>query len=144
MVIVFQGIFLMHIVPHLSLSRTFILNFVHHHFLSKLLQRVQVLIVIHIINLINCDASQSTNVLTIIFFQWATWLAYHQKHYEIAPSPSRIHILYIAFIFTFRLTVLYTTKNKFTQFYIYTYRVLHLHLHEHKCRRILDTYMKCK
>jgi hypothetical protein len=44
MVILFQGIFLMHIVPHLFLSRTFILNFVHHHFLSKLLQEFRYLI----------------------------------------------------------------------------------------------------
>ncbi len=67
-------------------------NFVHHHFWPKLFQALRYILWFILINLISCGASQSTNVLILWFFffwQWAIWLAHHQKHHEIPSFPSK-------------------------------------------------------
>jgi hypothetical protein len=49
-----------------------------------------------LINLINIDVSQSTNVLMRFFWVMSHLVAHHHKHYEISPLPPQYnHIFYI-------------------------------------------------
>jgi hypothetical protein len=69
MVVLFQEIFWINISPPLHcLSKTFILNFVHHHFLPKLLQELRYLSWFIFIILITSGASQNKNVMIFILF----------------------------------------------------------------------------
>jgi hypothetical protein len=80
----------MHILLHfICLNRNVIPKFVHHHFWLKPLQKLRYLLWFILINLISCDASQSTNVyMSVIFFAMGHfWLAYHQKIMESPPCP---------------------------------------------------------
>jgi hypothetical protein len=90
MMVLFQWISSMHILSHFIawVKLLFLILFMTI-FWPELFQEPRYLLWFILINLINCGASQSTNVLMVFFLQWAIWLAYHQK---IMKSPFRNHI----------------------------------------------------
>jgi len=107
-----------HFAPPPFLNIIFIPNFVHHHFLPKLLQGLRHLLPSILINLISCGASQSTIVLMVFFLQWAIWLPHHKHIMQSPRSPSRNHIFFI-------VLHSYVKPYKCICFYIYNSIVLH-------------------
>ncbi len=81
----------MHFVPPHSLTRIYIPNFVHHHFLPMLSKKLRYLLWFIIINLIDCGGSQA-QMFQRFFLQWSTLIGPSPKTFWTPPSSPKIYL----------------------------------------------------